>query len=67
MATYTADNMLRFLGSEATDEDAQRMGEYLESQGWELSIEDGEYHAFKNGQPMTEQECHDALKDVFSS
>ena len=65
MAEYNADNMSRFLGNLATDEDAQLMGEYLESQGWEMSIEDGEYHAFKNGQEMTEQEWHDALRNVF--
>ena len=67
MATYTADNMLRFLGSEATDEDATSMGSYLEEQGWELSLEDGEFHAYKDGREMSELEWHAALRNVFGS
>ena len=67
MATFTVDNMLRFLGSEATEEDAQLMGEYLENQGWELYLEDGEYHAYKGEHAMTEQEWHAALRNVFGS
>ena len=65
MTEYTADNMVRFLGNLGTDEDAARMGEYLENQGWEMNIEDGEYHAYKDGQEMTEQEWHTALRNVF--
>ena len=64
---FTTDNMARFLGSEATDEDAYRMGSYLEEQGWELITIDGEYHAYKDGREMTEIEWHDALKNVFGS
>lgn len=33
---YTADNMTRMLGSDATDADASRFASYLISGGWEL-------------------------------
>ena len=64
--SYTADNMSRFLGPDATDHDAQRMGEWLEEQGWELTIVDGEFHAYRNGEEMTEQEWQDALHRAFA-
>ena len=64
---YTADNMMRFLGPDATDADAQRMGEFLEAQGWELTLRDGEYVAYRNDDEMTESEWHDALHECFSN
>lgn len=71
MSNYTTDNMGRFLGSEATNEDAERFGAYLTSQGWTLEIPDGEneYHASieEDGEwrEMDESEWQDALSVVF--
>lgn len=63
---YTADNMSRLLGNEATNEDAERFAAYLIVQGWELlENEDGQIEAWRNGQAMTEQEWQDALADGF--
>ena len=64
---YTANNMMRFLGTDATDADAVRMGEYLEQNGWELLLDDdGEFVAYKDGRRMTEPEWHAALKNAFA-
>ncbi len=63
---YTADNMTRMLGSDATDADASRFASYLISGGWELLEDsDGQIEAWRNGQAMTEQEWQDALADCF--
>ena len=63
---YTADNMSRLLGNEATNEDAERFSAYLISQGWELlENSDGQMEAWRDGQAMTEQEWQDALSDCF--
>ena len=64
---YTADNMARMLGSDATDADASRFASYLISGGWELlENNDGQIEAWCNGQTMTEQEWQDALADCFA-
>lgn len=64
---YTADNMARMLGSDATDADASRFASYLISGGWELlENNDGQIEAWRNGQTMTEQEWQDALADCFA-
>ena len=63
---YTADNMSRLLGYDATDADASRFAAYLIVQGWELlENKDGQIEAWRNGQAMTEQEWQDALADCF--
>ena len=63
---YTADNMSRMLGSDATDADASRFASYLISGGWELlENSDDQIEAWRNGQAMTEQEWQDALADCF--
>lgn len=62
---FTADNMSRFLGQDASDQDATRFGEYLESRGWELLEEEGQMFAYKGGRPMQEWEWHEALADCF--
>lgn len=63
---YTAENMTRMLGSDATDADAERFATYLLSHGWELFENgDGQIEAWRNGQAMTEQEWQDALSDCF--
>lgn len=63
---YTADNMTRMLGNEATNEDAERFAAYLIAQGWELlENEDGQIEAWRNDNAMTEQEWQDALADCF--
>lgn len=36
MNNYNADNMTQLLGSESTNEDAERLGRCLEAQGWTL-------------------------------
>lgn len=66
---YNADNMHHFLGSEATEADAQRFAEYLLSHGWEL-IEDSDgqyvaYHEGEDGEEMTEIEWQEALMECF--
>lgn len=65
MTAYTADNMSRFLGVDATDADARRMGEFLVTQGWELSLRDGEFVAYRDGEEMTEAEWQAALSEAF--
>lgn len=63
---YTADNMSRLLGNEATNEDAERFAAYLIAQGWELlENSDSQVEAWRDGQAMTEQEWQDALSDCF--
>ena len=65
-AMYTADNMSRLLGNEATNEDAERFAAYLIAQGWELlENEDGQIEAWRNDNTMTEQEWQEALADCF--
>ena len=67
---YNADNMHKFLGSEATDAQAQQFAEYLLSHGWELvENSDGQYVAYhegEDGEAMTEQEWQDALQACFA-
>lgn len=63
---YNADNMLRFLGPDATNVEAREFAEHLLDQNWDLlKDDDGQYHAYRNGEEMTEQEWHDALKNFF--
>lgn len=72
MSNYNADNMAGFLGSEATNKDAERFGAYLTSQGWTLEIPAGSetyraYAADADGEwrEMDESEWQDALSVVF--
>ena len=54
---HTAENMARFLGNQATDEEAQKFAAFLIGKGWTLENgEDGQLEAYKDGQKMTEQE-----------
>lgn len=64
---YTADNMARFLGNGATDEQAEKFAEYLLSHGWELDYPMGEVtlSAYRNGVEMTDQEWDQSLEVVF--
>lgn len=64
---YNADNMYRFLGPDGTDDDAQRFAAYLIVAGWELTLEDEQYVAHKDGDEMTEQEWQDAMNDCFDN
>lgn len=65
---YTAETMTHFLGSEATDADAETFARYLIEHGWILEKrDDGEYEAHsKAGEVMTEEEWLEALKNCFS-
>lgn len=66
---YNADNMHSFLGSEASDEQAQIFADYLLSHGWELvEGSDGQYVAYhegEDGEEMTEIEWQEALLECF--
>jgi len=62
---YNADNMHRFLGPDGTDNDAQRLAEFLTGNGWTLEMRDGQYVAFMGDEEMTEQEWQDALAECF--
>lgn len=63
---YNAMNMTRFLGHDASDSDAQRMGEYLVAQGWELTLDnEGYFQAFRNDAEITENEWQNALAACF--
>lgn len=64
---YTADNMSRFIGPDGTDEDAQKIGEYLGTHGWELVEIDGQFVAYRNGEEMTEYEWQEALNGCFAN
>ena len=72
MSNYNVDNMAGFLGSDCTQQDAERFGEYLVAQGWTLEMpvgsetysaytidDDGEYRE------MDENEWQAALGEVF--
>ena len=62
MAAYTSDNMSRFLGSYANDQQAQAFGEFLETRGWQLIIgNDGQYVAYRYDEEMTEQQWMEEL------
>lgn len=65
--TYTTDNMSRLLGNAATNEDAERFGEFLEERGWELlENSDGHMYPYRNGEAMTEQEWQEELAACFT-
>ena len=63
---YTAENMSRMLGNEATDTDAERFAAYLLEQGWQLYEDDGQIFASRNGKAMTEQEWQEAIADYYN-
>lgn len=66
--TYTAENMNRLLGYEASNEDAVRFAEYLTATGWELiENHDGQMEAWRDDQQMDEQEWQMALEDCFKT
>lgn len=59
---YTAENMYRMLGSEATDSDAKAFATHLLANGWELEEdEEGLIEAYRNGERMSEVEWQEAL------
>ena len=59
---YNSENMSSFLGPDVNDHEARAFAMYLEERGWELDIlSDGQYHAFRNGEEMTEQEWQSEL------
>lgn len=62
---YTAENMRRMLGNEASNADAERFAAYLLAHGWELCEFDGQVFAIRNGEAMTEQEWQDSLNACF--
>lgn len=64
---YNADNLAHFLGSDATDEQAQQFATYICKHGWELvETVNGLYTAYNdNGQEMTEMEWQDTLQKCF--
>ena len=64
---YTADNMSRLLGQDATDIDAQTFASFLEAEGWEL-IEDseGQMVPYLNNVKMSEGEWQNALRACFA-
>ena len=54
---YNADNMMIFLGPDVSDREAEDFAMFLESRGWELSLNsDGQYVAYRDGEEMTESE-----------
>lgn len=63
---YTAENMSRMLGNEATNADAERFAAYLLARGWELCEDDGQIHASRNGEAMTEAEWQAAIADCYN-
>lgn len=66
--TYTAENMNRLLGYEASNEDAVRFADYLSATGWELTENnDGQIEAWRDDQGMDEQEWQMALADCFKT
>lgn len=53
--SYNADNMMNFLGPDVSDREAEDFAMFLESRGWELSLNsDGQYVAYRDGEEMTE-------------
>lgn len=55
--SYNADNMMNFLGTDVSDREAEDFASFLESRGWELSLNsDGQYVAYRDGEEMTESE-----------
>lgn len=66
--TYTADNMSRLLGNEATNEDAERFAAHLTARGWELvENSDGQVEAYRDDEAMTEQEWQEELAACFNA
>lgn len=65
MSYYNSENMSGLLGCYCTDEDAEKFAECLLDDGWELVEIDGQFHAYRDGEEMTEREWHRALKFCF--
>lgn len=66
--TYTADNMSRLLGNEATNEDVERFAAHLTARGWELvENSDGQVEAYRDDEAMTEQEWQEELAACFNA
>lgn len=63
---YTAENMSRMLGNKATNADAERFAAHLLAHGWELYEVDGQIHASRNGEAMTEAEWQYAIVDYYN-
>ena len=63
---YTAENMARMLGDQATNAAAEQFASYLMAHGWELYEIDGQIHAIRNDAEMTELEWQDAIVDYYN-